>query len=157
MFWDGSPLFPKFWEMYTVWTFFWGIGPIATFIFNSHFLLETSTFLLLCPIETLDLDNFGKKKKKKKKTTFNLDELEGALPDSRDGVDVADKGDDLEVSWVPRARSALQVYKIFLPEGFWSQKCWNSSHRGIRLPLISCWFYLLMSYLLESSTCKLWI
>lgn len=77
---------------------FWGIGPIATFIFNS---LATSTFLLLCPIETLDLDNFGKKKKKKKKTTFNLDELEGALPDSRDGVDVADKGDDLEVSWVP--------------------------------------------------------
>lgn len=46
--------------------------------------------------ETLDLDNFGKKKKKKKKTTFNLDELEGALPDSKDGVDVADKGDDLE-------------------------------------------------------------
>lgn len=57
--------------------------------------------MLLCPIETLDLDNFGKKKKKKKKTAFNLDELEGALPDSRDGVDVADKGDDLEVSWVP--------------------------------------------------------
>lgn len=50
--------------------------------------------------ETLDLDNFGKKKKKKKKATFNLDELEGALPDgSKDGGDVADRGEELEDSF----------------------------------------------------------
>ncbi|XP_049871700.1 eukaryotic translation initiation factor 2 subunit 2 [Pectinophora gossypiella] len=34
--------------------------------------------------ENLDLDNFGKKKKKKKKTFFNLDEMENALPDTRE-------------------------------------------------------------------------
>lgn len=50
--------------------------------------------------ETLDLDNFGKKKKKKKKATFNLDELEGALPDSsKDGGDVVDRGEELEDSF----------------------------------------------------------
>ncbi|KAI5730713.1 hypothetical protein M8J76_016688 [Diaphorina citri] len=48
--------------------------------------------------ENLDLDNFGKKKKKKKKATFNLDELEGALPEgsSKDGVDISEKADELE-------------------------------------------------------------
>ncbi|KAL1456970.1 hypothetical protein WDU94_001650 [Cyamophila willieti] len=50
--------------------------------------------------ETLDLDNFGKKKKKKKKATFNLDELEGTLPDSgKESTDVGDKGDDLDDSF----------------------------------------------------------
>ncbi|XP_038221847.1 eukaryotic translation initiation factor 2 subunit 2-like [Zerene cesonia] len=34
--------------------------------------------------DSLDLDNFGKKKKKKKKTFFNLDELENALPETRE-------------------------------------------------------------------------
>lgn len=41
---------------------------------------------------SLDLDSFGKKKKKKKKTTFNLDELDNALPEggtaSNDGFSV---------------------------------------------------------------------
>uniref|UniRef100_A0A1B6KFB0 Eukaryotic translation initiation factor 2 subunit 2 n=1 Tax=Graphocephala atropunctata TaxID=36148 RepID=A0A1B6KFB0_9HEMI len=37
----------------------------------------------------LDLENFGKKKKKKKKGTFNLEELDGALPDG-----TASKKDD---------------------------------------------------------------
>ncbi|XP_050350372.1 eukaryotic translation initiation factor 2 subunit 2 [Nymphalis io] len=34
--------------------------------------------------DNLDLDNFGKKKKKKKKTFFNLEEIESALPETRD-------------------------------------------------------------------------
>ncbi|CAG4935573.1 unnamed protein product [Colias eurytheme] len=34
--------------------------------------------------DNLDLDNFGKKKKKKKKTFFNLDELENALPETKE-------------------------------------------------------------------------
>ncbi|OWR45889.1 eukaryotic translation initiation factor 2 subunit 2 [Danaus plexippus] len=34
--------------------------------------------------ENMDLDNFGKKKKKKKKTFFNLDELESALPETKE-------------------------------------------------------------------------
>lgn len=36
--------------------------------------------LLYSPDGNLDLENFGKKKKKKKKT-FNLEELDGALPE----------------------------------------------------------------------------
>ncbi|CAG9117111.1 eukaryotic translation initiation factor 2 [Plutella xylostella] len=34
--------------------------------------------------DNLDLDNFGKKKKKKKKAFFNLEELESALPESKE-------------------------------------------------------------------------
>jgi len=45
--------------------------------------------------DNLDLESFGKKKKKKKKP-FNLDELEGALPDGSDDVSAAVAAEDPE-------------------------------------------------------------
>ncbi|XP_064548407.1 eukaryotic translation initiation factor 2 subunit 2 [Drosophila montana] len=45
--------------------------------------------------DNLDLESFGKKKKKKKKP-FNLDELEGALPDGADDVTAAATAEDPE-------------------------------------------------------------
>ncbi|XP_041980525.1 eukaryotic translation initiation factor 2 subunit 2 [Aricia agestis] len=41
--------------------------------------------------DSIDLDNFGKKKKKKKKTFFNLDELESALPETKDDKPIAEE------------------------------------------------------------------
>lgn len=52
--------------------------------------------------ENLDLENFGKKKKKKKKT-FNLEELDGALPENatnkskEDGIEEMDEENAIEV------------------------------------------------------------
>ncbi|KAH8370885.1 hypothetical protein KR093_005469, partial [Drosophila rubida] len=45
--------------------------------------------------DNLDLESFGKKKKKKKKP-FNLDELEGALPEGSDDVNAAAAAEDPE-------------------------------------------------------------
>lgn len=62
-------------------------------IFMSHFLDEN-----------LDLENFGKKKKKKKKT-FNLEELDGALPENatnkskEDGIEEMDEENAIEVTF----------------------------------------------------------
>ncbi|XP_023164399.1 eukaryotic translation initiation factor 2 subunit 2 [Drosophila hydei] len=50
---------------------------------------EASTVATAAEVDdNLDLESFGKKKKKKKKP-FNLDELEGALPDGTDDVTAA--------------------------------------------------------------------
>lgn len=56
----------------------------------------------ICLDESLDLENFGKKKKKKKKT-FNLEELDGALPENatnkskEDGIEEMDEENAIEV------------------------------------------------------------
>lgn len=51
--------------------------------------------------DNLDLDNFGRKKKKKKKA-FNLEELDGALPDTtgktkEDGMEGGENEEAIEV------------------------------------------------------------
>lgn len=46
--------------------------------------------------DNLDLDNFGKKKKKKKKTFFNLDELENALPETKEEKPPAEEPEQQE-------------------------------------------------------------
>ncbi|XP_045775451.1 eukaryotic translation initiation factor 2 subunit 2 [Maniola jurtina] len=50
--------------------------------------------------DNLDLDNFGKKKKKKKKTFFNLDELENALPETKDEKPPAEEPEQQEEEMV---------------------------------------------------------
>lgn len=62
------------------------------------------TFISICLDENLDLENFGKKKKKKKKT-FNLEELDGALPENatnkskEDGIEEMDEENAIEVEF----------------------------------------------------------
>lgn len=50
--------------------------------------------------DNLDLDNFGKKKKKKKKAFFNLDELENALPETKDEKPSAEEPEQQEEEMV---------------------------------------------------------
>ncbi|CAK1581058.1 unnamed protein product [Parnassius mnemosyne] len=50
--------------------------------------------------ENLDLDNFGKKKKKKKKTFFNLEELESALPETKEDKPPAEEPEPQEENLV---------------------------------------------------------
>lgn len=50
--------------------------------------------------DNLDLDNFGKKKKKKKKAFFNLDELENALPETKDEKPPAEEPEQQEEEMV---------------------------------------------------------
>lgn len=69
-----------------------------------HYKFETSLILMSNFLdENLDLENFGKKKKKKKKT-FNLEELDGALPENatnkskEDGIEEMDEENAIEVT-----------------------------------------------------------
>ncbi|CAG4944106.1 unnamed protein product [Parnassius apollo] len=50
--------------------------------------------------DNLDLDNFGKKKKKKKKTFFNLEELESALPETKEDKPPAEEPEPQEENLV---------------------------------------------------------